>query len=58
MNKYPTVNPIHEKEIGKALKILEVIKHYNHILSIELMKKYIKFYINETEKMRRSIWNS
>ncbi len=58
MNKYPTVNPIHEKEIGKALKTLEAIKRYNHSLSIKLMKKYIKFYINETEKMRRNIWNS
>lgn len=55
MNKYPTVNPIHEKEIDKALETLESIKRYNHSLSVELMKKYIKFYINETEKIRRSV---
>jgi predicted nucleotidyltransferase len=58
MNKYPTVNPFHRKEIDKVLKTLEAIKHYNNSLSVELMKKYIKFYINETEKIRRSIWNN
>lgn len=58
MNKYPTVNPFHRKEVDKVLKMLESIKRYNHSLSVELMKEYIKFYINETEKIRRSIWNS
>ena len=56
MNKYPTVNPFHRKEIDKVT--LELIKHYNHILSVELMKKYIKLYINETEKIRRSVWSN
>ena len=40
MNKYPTVNLFHKKEIDEALKTLEAIKRYKHSLSVELIKKY------------------
>lgn len=40
MNKYPTVNLFHKKEIDEALETLEAIKHYRHSLSVELIKKY------------------
>lgn len=40
MNKYPTVNLLHKKEIDEVLKTLEAIKRYKHSLSVELIKKY------------------
>ena len=40
MNKYPTVDLFHKKEIDEALKTLEAIKRYRHSLSVELIKKY------------------
>lgn len=52
MNKYPTVNPFHRKEIDKILKTLEMIGLYEQSLSIELMKEYSEYYMKRINELR------
>ncbi len=55
MNKYPTLNPLHRKEIDNVLKTLEMIRLYEQSLSVELMKEYGKYYTNRINELEQYI---